>query len=143
MDMLLIKISKGVDMKKNNTIFDDEFPSSFTNDPSIKKLPPNRLRRYTVTVRLNEIELSKVNQFRGQLSRSCWLRSSALKQLPPSVPEINKEAWQELTGSLQKLNDLTSFLLRRGEDAQPLSQEVSALKLKLSHVRDALLTLEK
>jgi len=143
MDMLLIKISKGVDMKKNNTIFDDEFPSSFTNDPSIKKLPPNRLRRYSVTVRLNEIELSKVNQFRGQLSRSCWLRSSALKQLPPSVPEINKEAWQELTGSLQKLNDLTSFLLRRGEDAQPLSQEVSALKLKLLHVRDALLTLEK
>ncbi|SKA68545.1 hypothetical protein SAMN03097719_1768 [Pantoea ananatis] len=130
-------------MKKNNTIFDDEFPSSFTNHPSIKKLPPNRLRRYSVTVRLNEIELSKVNQFRGQLSRSCWLRSSALKQLPPSVPEINKEAWQELTGSLQKLNDLTSFLLRRGEDAQPLSQEVSALKLKLSHVRDALLTLEK
>lgn len=143
MDMLLIKISKGVDMKKNNIIFDDEFPSSFTNDPSIKKLPPNRLRRYSVTVRLNEVELSKVNQFRGQLSRSCWLRSSALQQLPPSVPEINKEAWQELTGSLQKLNDLTSFLLRRGEDAQPLSQEVSALKLKLSHVRDALLTLEK
>lgn len=143
MDMLLIKISKGVDMKKNNAIFDDEFPSSFTNNPSIKKLPPNRLRRYSVTVRLNEVELSKVNQSRGQLSKSCWLRSSALKQLPPSVPEINKEAWQELTGSLQKLNDLTSFLLRRGEDAQPLSQEVSALKLKLLHVRDALLTLEK
>ncbi|WP_158151264.1 hypothetical protein [Pantoea ananatis] len=130
-------------MKKNNIIFDDEFPSSFTNDPSIKKLPPNRLRRYSVTVRLNEIELSKVNHSRGQLSKSCWLRSSALKQLPPSVPEINKEAWQELTGSLQKLNDLTSFLLRRGEDAQPLSQEVSALKVKLLHVRDALLTLEK
>lgn len=143
MDMLLIKISKGVDMKKNNIIFDDEFPSLFTNDPSIKKLPPNRLRRYSVTVRLNEIELSKVNQSRGQLSKSCWLRSSALQQLSPSVPEINKEAWQELTASLQKLNDLTSFLLRRGEDAQPLSQEVRALKLKLSHVRDALLTLEK
>ncbi|WP_439291596.1 MULTISPECIES: hypothetical protein [Rahnella] len=130
-------------MKKNNIIFDDEFPSTFTNDPIVKKLPPNRLRRYSVTVRLNEVELSKVNQSRGQLSRSCWLRSSALKQLSPSVPEINKEAWQELTGSLQKLNDLTSFLLRRGEDAQPLSQEVSTLKLKLSHVRDALLTLEK
>jgi len=143
MDMLLIKISKGVDMKKNDTLFDDEFPSTFTNEPAVKKLPPNRLRKHSVTVRLNEVELSKVNQSRGQISKSCWLRSSALKQLPPSVPEINKEAWQELTGSLQKLNDLTSFLLRRGEDAQPLSQEVSALKLKLSHVRDALLTLEK
>lgn len=130
-------------MKKNNIMFDDEFPSTFTNEPAVKKLPPNRLRKHSVTVRLNEVELSKVNQSRGQLSKSCWLRSSALKQLPPSVPEINKEAWQELTGSLHKLNELTSFLLRRGEDAQPLSQEVSALKLKLSHVRDALLTLEK
>jgi len=143
MDMLLIKISKGVDMKKNNIMFDDEFPSTFSNEPAVKKLPSNRLRKHSVTVRLNEVELSKVNQSRGQLSKSCWLRSSALKQLPPSVPEINKEAWQDLTGSLQKLNDLTSFLLRRGEDAQPLSQEVSTLKLKLSHVRDALLTLEK
>lgn len=130
-------------MEKINIIFDDEFPSSFTNNSAAKKLPPNRLRRYSVTVRLNEVELNKVNQSRGQLSRSCWLRSSALQQLPPSVPEINKEAWQELTGSLQKLNNLTSFLLRRGEDAQPLSQEVSALKVKLAHVRDALLTLEK
>lgn len=143
MDLLLIKISKGVDMEKINIIFDDEFPSSFTDNPAVKKLPSNRIRRYSVTVRLNEIELSKVNQSRGQLSRSCWLRSSALQQLPPSVPEINKEAWQELTGSLQKLNDLTSFLLRRGEDAQPLSQEISALKVKLSHLRDALLTFDK
>lgn len=90
-------------MEKINIIFDDEFPSSFTNNSIAKKLPPNRLRRYSVTVRLNEVELSKVNQSRGQLSRSCWLRSSALKQLPPSVPEVNKEAWHQLTASLQKV----------------------------------------
>jgi len=130
-------------MKKNNIIFDDEFPSTFTNDPAVKKLPPNRLRSYSVTVRLNEVELSKVNQSRGQLSRSCWLRSSALQQLPPSVPEINRDAWRKLTSSLQKLNDLTSYLNRRGTDAQPLSKEVDTLKLKLSHVRDALLSLDK
>ncbi|WP_432413838.1 hypothetical protein [Pantoea allii] len=127
-------------MEKHNNIFDDEFPSSFTDNIQSNKLPPNRIRKHTVTVRLNDIELAKVNGSRNQLSKSCWLRSSALKQLPPTVPEINKEAWQELTGSLQKLNDLGSFLLRRGEDAQPLSQEVNALKVKLSHVRDALLT---
>ncbi|WP_413676280.1 hypothetical protein [Pantoea dispersa] len=130
-------------MKKNNIIFDDEFPSTFTNEPAVKKLPPNRLRKHSVTVRLNEAELSKVNQSRGQLSKSCWLRSSALQQLPPTVPEPNKEAWHQLTASLQKLNDLGSFLLRRGEDAQPLSQELTALKVKLSHVREALLTLDK
>ncbi|KTS25028.1 hypothetical protein [Pantoea stewartii] len=130
-------------MGKFNNIFDDEFPSSFTNNTESRKLPPNRIRRHTVTVRLNDIELAKVNYLRNQASKSCWLRSSALQQLPPSVPEVNKNAWQELTGSLQKLNDLTSFLLRRGEDAQPLSQELTALKMKLSHVRDALITLEK
>lgn len=75
-------------MEKINIIFDDEFPSSFTNNPVAMKLPPNLLRRYSVTVRLNEVELGKVNQSRGQLSRSSWLRSSALKQLPPSVPEV-------------------------------------------------------
>jgi len=130
-------------MKKINNIFDDNFSSSFSNELKSMKLPPNRIRKHTVTVRLSDLELRQVNDSRNQLSKSCWLRSSALKQLPPSVPEINKEAWQELTGSLQKLNDLTSFLLRRGEDAQPLSKEVSAIKLKLSHVRDALLTFDK
>lgn len=130
-------------MKEHNIIFDDEFPSTFTNDPAVKKLPPNRLRKHSVTVRLNEVELSKVNQSRGQLSRSGWLRSSALQQLPPSVPEINRDAWHELTTSLQKLNDLTSFLNRRGTDAQPLSKEVDTLRMKLSHVRDALFSLDK
>ncbi|PAW34908.1 hypothetical protein CIL06_03950 [Pantoea vagans] len=130
-------------MKKLNNIFDDEFPSSFSDNPKAKKLPSNRIRKHTVTVRLNDLELKQVNDLRNQASKSCWLRSSALQQLPPSVPEVNKNAWQDLTHSLQKLNDLGSFLLRRGEEAKPLSHEVNALKLKLSHVRDALLTLEK
>lgn len=130
-------------MEKFNNIYDDEFPSLFTNNTESKKLPLDRIRRHTVTVRLNDIELARVNNLRNQLSKSCWLRNSALQQLPPIVPEPNKEAWNQLTGSLQKLNDLGLFLLRRGEEAKPLSQEVNALKLKLSHVRDALLTLEK
>lgn len=130
-------------MEKFNNIYDDEFPSLFTSNTESKKLPPNRIRRHTVTVRLNDIELARVNNLRNQLSKSCWLRSSALQQLHPTVPEPNKEAWNKLTASLQKLNDLTSYLNRRGTDAQLLSHEVTVLKLKLSHVRDALLTLEK
>lgn len=130
-------------MEKFNNIFYDEFPSSFSDHSKAKKLPPNRIRRHTVTVRLNDFELKQVNDSRNQLSRSCWLRSSALQQLPPIVPEPNKEAWNQLTASLQKLNDLTSFMIRKGTDAQLLSHEVTILKLKLSHVRDALLTLEK
>ncbi|WP_455820546.1 hypothetical protein [Pseudomonas cerasi] len=130
-------------MEKFNNIFDDEFPSSFTDNVQSRKLPPNRLRKHTVTVRLNDPELAQVNNLRKQLSRSSWLRDSALQQLPPSIPELNQDAWQQLTVSLQKLNDLGSFLNRRGSDAQPLSQEVNALKVKLSHVRDALLNFNK
>ena len=130
-------------MEKLNNILDDDFPSSFSDDPKAKKLPPNRIRKHTVTVRLNDFELKQINNLRNQASKSCWLRSSALQQLPPSVPEINREAWHQLTASLQKLNDLTSFLNRRGTDAQPLSQEVNALKVKLSHIRDALLKLNE
>lgn len=130
-------------MEKFNNIYDDEFPSLFTNNTESKKLPPNRIRRHTVTVRLNDIELARVNNLRNQLSKSCWLRSSALQQLPPIVPEPNKVAWNQLTASLQKLNNLTSFLIRKGTDAQLLSHEATVLKLKLSHVRDALLTLDK
>lgn len=126
-----------------NNITDDEFPSSFTNNIQSKNLPANRIRKHSVTVRLNDIELAQVNNLRKQLSRSSWLRDSALQQLPPSIPELNKDAWQQLTVSLQKLNDLGSFLNRRGSDAQPLSHEVNALKIKLSHVRDALLNFDK
>lgn len=130
-------------MERFNKLFDEEFPSLFTENTQSKKLPPNRLRKHTVTVRLNDTELAQVNNLRKQLSRSSWLRSSALQQLPPSVPELNQNAWQQLTVSIQKLNDLASFLTRRGLDAQPLSQEVNALKVKLSHVRDALLNFDK
>ncbi|MEI2605284.1 hypothetical protein V8O11_15965 [Erwinia aphidicola] len=130
-------------MEKFNNLFDEDFPSIFTENTQSKKLPPNRLRKHTVTVRLNDSELAQLNDLRKQLSRSSWLRDSALQQLPPSVPEMNQLAWQQLTASLQKLNDLTSFLNRRGSDAQPLSHEVNALKVKLSHVRDALLNFDK
>lgn len=130
-------------MEKIDNIFDDEFPSSFTDNIQSNKLPPNRIRKHSVTVRLNDIELDKLNDLRNQASKSSWLRSSALQQLQPIVPELNQDAWQQLTASLQKLNDLTSFLNRRGSDAQPLSQEVNALKVKLSHVRDALLNFNK
>ncbi|MCK8312706.1 hypothetical protein, partial [Erwinia amylovora] len=99
-------ISKGVDMKNCNNIIDDDIPSSITNNGESKKLPQNRIRRHTVTVRLKDIELERVNIMRNQLSKSCWLRSSALQLLPPTVPEPINEAWQELTHSLQNLNDL-------------------------------------
>ncbi|WP_244637236.1 hypothetical protein IFU37_000630 [Pantoea agglomerans] len=75
-------------MGKINNIFDDEFPSSFSDDPKAKKLPPNRIRKHTVTVRLNDFELKQVNDSRNQLSKSCWLRSSALQLFSNSLQQF-------------------------------------------------------
>ncbi|WP_231877662.1 hypothetical protein [Erwinia sp. ErVv1] len=66
-------------MEKFNNIFDDEFPSSFSDHSKAMKLPPNRIRKHTVTGRLNDSELKRVNNSRNQLSKNCWLRSSALE----------------------------------------------------------------
>lgn len=129
-------------MEKLNNLFDEDFPSSISSDPQIKKLPSNRLRIHSVTVRLSDIELRRVNECRDQKSKSSWLRDSAFNNIPPIVPEINILAWKELSSSIQKLNSLTQFLSRRGEEAQPLSQEVMALKVKIGHLRDALIAFE-
>lgn len=83
-------------MEKFNNILDDDFPSSFSDDPKAKKLPPNRIRKHTVSVRLSDLELRQVNDSRNQLSKSCWLRSSALKQLPLLFPKSTKKPGRSL-----------------------------------------------
>ncbi|HGM7061158.1 TPA: hypothetical protein ACKP7K_004687 [Serratia marcescens] len=128
-------------MEKLNNLFDEDFPSS-SSDSQVKKLPPNRLRIHSVTVRLSDIELRRVNECRNQKSKSSWLRDSAFNNIPPIVPEINISAWKELSFSMQKLNNLTQFLSRRGEESQPLSHELNALKVKIGHLRDALIAFE-
>jgi len=74
------------------------------------KLDDSECRTNCVSVRLNEAELDLLNKRRGPLKRGEWLRMSALDQLPPAVPELNREAWIELAKSSANLNQIAKKL---------------------------------
>lgn len=60
------------------------------------KLSYNQLRSHCVSVRLNDEELTLLNEKRGRHRKGEWLRLSLLNKLPAVVPAINFEAWKTL-----------------------------------------------
>lgn len=80
-------------------------------------------RTHCVSVRLNKDELSILNSKRCGMKQGEWLRCAALDKLPPSVPEINKEKWLELSKSAANLNQIARSLHQlRGVNNEELDQ---------------------
>lgn len=77
-----------------------------------KPLDPATKRMHTVSVRLNAEELERLDQKRkvSSMQRGEWLRAAALHRLPPSIPELNREAWAVLARSAGNLNQLARTL---------------------------------
>lgn len=67
-------------------------------------------RPHAVACRLTDEELALCDARRGGLSRGAWLRIGALQNLPPTVPEINREAWAELSRAAANLNQIAKRL---------------------------------
>ena len=69
-------------------------------------------RGHTVSVRLNGAELEKLDAQRGavQMQRGEYLRAAALHRLPPTIPEINRKAWGELSRTTANLNQIARHL---------------------------------
>lgn len=63
-------------------------------------------RGHTVSVRLNAAELERLDCLRKIVSmqRGEYLRAAALHRLPPTIPEINRQAWAELSRLAGNLN---------------------------------------
>ncbi|GKV82435.1 hypothetical protein [Pectobacterium versatile] len=100
----------------------------------------NILRSHCVSVRLNNEELSLLNERRGGHRKGEWLRMAFLHNLPPVIPPINLEAWKTLGEISQKLNRLVAHLDNKSNDS-PLSQtELFAVKRQISELRQHLLT---
>ncbi|POE06867.1 hypothetical protein BV921_22310 [Pectobacterium odoriferum] len=100
----------------------------------------NILRSHCVSVRLNNEELSLLNERRGTHRKGEWLRMAFLHNLPPVIPQINLEAWKTLGEVSQKLNRLVAHLDNKGNDS-PLSQtELFAVKRQISELRTNLIT---
>lgn len=69
-------------------------------------------REHTVSVRLNEAELARLDAQRSavQMQRGEYLRAAALHRLPPAIPVVNREAWMALSRTAANLNQIAKRL---------------------------------
>lgn len=69
-------------------------------------------RTHTVSVRLNAAELERLDALRAprKLQRGAYMRAAFLESLPPFVPELNQNAWLELSKSAANLNQIAKVL---------------------------------
>lgn len=90
-------------------------------------------RTHTVSVRLNNDELAHLDAARGDHQRGEWMRMAGLDRLPPSVPEVNREAWIALSRAASNLNQIARAINSREAPA------VQEIRIELLAFRDALL----
>jgi hypothetical protein len=84
-------------------------------------------RGHCVSVRLSAAELAALDERRAavRMQRGAYLRAAALLRLPPSVPEVNREAWASLARAAGNLNQIARHLA--GGDAVVVSEIRAAL----------------
>ncbi|MDH8393860.1 hypothetical protein ACCS18_05800 [Klebsiella pneumoniae] len=123
-------------MVESNT-FNKVVVSKHSRNGSVKeaKLSHNQLRSHCVSVRLNDEELTLLNERRGRHRKGEWLRLSLLNKLPAVVPAINIEAWKILGEISQKLNKLVAHLDNKSQGSSLTQTELFAVKRQISELR--------
>ncbi|ACI11641.1 hypothetical protein AB9C65_22475 [Klebsiella pasteurii] len=123
-------------MVENNT-FNKIVVSMHSRNRSVNeaKLSHNQLRSHCVSVRLNDEELTLLNERRGRHRKGEWLRLSLLNKLPAVVPAINIEAWKILGEISQKLNKLVAHLDNKSQGSSLTQTELFAVKRQISELR--------
>lgn len=69
--------------------------------------PAAEQRRHAVSCRLTDVELARLDELRGEVSRGEWLRLAAMAKPPRIVPTVNKVAWADLARAAGNLNQIT------------------------------------
>ncbi|KAA3666270.1 hypothetical protein PB70LOC_01985 [Pectobacterium versatile] len=100
----------------------------------------NILRCHCISVRLNNEELSLLNERRGGHRKGEWLRMAFLHNLPSVIPSINLEAWKTLGEISQKLNRLVAHFDDKSAGSSLTQTELFAVKRQISELRQHLLT---
>jgi hypothetical protein len=105
-----------------------------------KKLPTDALRLHTVSARLNAAELAELDAARAlvQMQRGEYLRHAAVGVLPPTIPQINREAWADLARVCGNLNQY-QHLINSGEAAGHDPLVIEQLGHQVQQLRFALL----
>lgn len=101
-------------------------------------LPPEQRRTHTVSTRFNKLELHELDRLSISvgLRRGEYLRLACFRQLPPTIPELNKSAWLELSKAASNLNQIAYQLNKKGIDSEVDIKEVGAM---LSYFRQILI----
>ncbi|MFJ5448978.1 hypothetical protein [Pectobacterium carotovorum] len=100
----------------------------------------NILRSHCVSVRLNDEELSLLNERRGSHRKGEWLRMASLHNLPSVIPSINLETWKTLGDISQKLNRLVAHFDDKSAGSSLTQTELFAVKRQISELRTNLIT---
>lgn len=74
-----------------------------------KPVPDDVKRKHGVTCRLTDAELAHVDRLRGNMTAGEWVRTAALGRPPRIVPELNRQAWLELSRAASNLNQLAKL----------------------------------
>jgi len=78
--------------------------------------PDEEKRQVRVSVYLTPAELSELDQRRGGMERSEWLRRAGLaKRLAPAIPAVNREAWAALARTSANLNQIARSMNAAGQ----------------------------
>lgn len=101
-------------------------------------LSPEKKRKHTVSTRFNKDELSELDRLSTSvgLRRGEYLRVAAFQALPPTIPELNKDAWLELSRAAANLNQIAHQLNRKGVEVDVDLKEVENI---LSYFRQILI----
>ena len=89
----------------------------------VKKDGAEELRKYTVSTRMNEAEIKKLDFLRGSQSRGNYIRTvffgdSRLK----AVPEINIKLYRHINQTTANLNQLAKHFNKYGLDTELIEQ---------------------
>jgi hypothetical protein len=117
-----------------------ELPTSELPNLPRRKRGPKPLalsdkRVYSVSVRLNSAELADLDSARAlvRMQRGEYLRSASRGVLPPTIPQINREAWANLGRVAGNLNQYQQAINAGTVHGHPpeVIQELAELVQKL------------
>jgi hypothetical protein len=112
-----------------------------------KALPEAEKRDNLIWVRVNDLELLKIDELRSKgrmkaITRSDYIRSVCLSKIPSSIPEINREAWSSLSKLLSNVNQY-QHAINSGRANEYPSEILNELKNEIQLLRNSLIGFEK
>lgn len=113
-----------------------------------KKKPEAQKQRQKLTVWLSDAEKEKLVARAGTLPVSTYFRETLLRgrspKQPPTIPEINLQAYRELSEYLKMLKQLSEQFgaHTQNEQAQALARGAAQIKEILERSRIALISLQ-